>query len=64
MRVLTLIALIALTGCGTTLGSKNDPWLQIPNGISIGFSMNNVDHALDRKGLNIEKVDNRKMDRY
>lgn len=51
----------ALTGCGMTIGgTKEAPWVKIPDGFAFSVGVNNIDHVVDRKGLNVE----RKAERY
>ena len=48
-----LLAAHVLTGCGLAVGgTKEAPWLKLPDGVSFSMGVNNVDQVLDRKGLN------------
>jgi len=51
---------LALSGCGMYIGPKDSPYLKLPDGFAFNVGVNNIDHVIDRKGLNVEK----KAERY
>jgi len=63
-KVVLIVILCVVSGCGMKIGPEKDPWLTFPEGFQFQVDVNNVDHVLDRKGLNIEKMDNRKIEKY
>lgn len=46
---------IVLSGCGLKVGP-----VTLPEGFAFSVGVNNIDHVIDRKGLNVEK----KAERY
>lgn len=68
MRIAILTILAALTGCMQVTGAKKiklGTWeIESNSGFEVSAGAMQYDHALDRKGMNVEQQDNRKMERY
>lgn len=60
--------MIGLTGCGQILGvQRMDLWgakMEFNSGFEVKAGAQQYDHALERKGINVEAKDNRKLDKY
>jgi hypothetical protein len=60
--------LLTLTGCMQLTGAKNiDLWgakFEANTGFEVSAGVQQFDHVLDRKGMNVEKSDNRKLEKY
>lgn len=56
------------TGCMQLTGAKNiDLWgakFEANTGFEVSAGVQQFDHVLDRKGMNVEKMDNRKLEKY
>lgn len=69
MKILLLLTLAVLcTGCMQLTGAKKiNAWgfeIESNSGFEVSAGAMQYDHSLDRKGMNIEAVDNRKVERY
>lgn len=66
--IAALLVAITQTGCMQFTGAKSiDLWgakFEANSGFDVSAGVMQYDHALDRKGMNIEQQDNRKMDKY
>lgn len=62
------ILIYALTGCMQLTGIQKikygDFEMVSNSGIGISADVQQYDHVLDRKGMNIEAIDNRKQEKY
>lgn len=67
-KLVLLIALISLSGCMQLTGAKKitlGTWeIESNSGFEVSAGAMQYDHALDRKGMNVEQQDNRKLERY
>lgn len=67
---LILAALLSstLTGCGSVLGVKHaDIWgakFDFTTGMDVSAGIQQYDHVLDRKGMNVEAKDNKVVQSY
>ena len=68
MKLLLCISLSLLTGCMQLTGAKKiklGSWeFEANSGFDVSAGVMQYDHALDRKGMNIEQKDNRQYDKY
>lgn len=66
--VLMIVVSLLASGCMQLTGAKKiDLWgakFEANSGFDVSAGVMQYDHALDRKGMNIEQQDNRKMDKY
>lgn len=54
----------AFSACGAYIGPKESPYFKVPDGISFSMGVNNIDHVIDRKGLNVERIDSKHVEKY
>ncbi len=68
LLVMAGLALSVLSGCMQLTGAKNiDLWgakFEANTGFEVSAGVQQFDHVLDRKGMNVEKMDNRKLEKY
>lgn len=62
------IVAITQTGCMQITGIQEmDAWglkIKSTTGFEVAAGVQQYDHVLDRKGINVDKVDNRKLEKY
>lgn len=67
-KILVVGLMIVLSGCMQITGAKRiNAWgleIESNSGFEVSAGAMQYDHALDRKGMNVEQQDNRKMERY
>ena len=67
LAILTALG-ISLSACMQLTGAKNiDLWgakFEANTGFEVSAGVQQFDHVLDRKGMNVEKMDNRKLEKY
>lgn len=60
--------IVAATGCMQLTGLQEfDAWGfkgKSTTGFEVSAGVQQFDHVLDRKGINVEKMDNRKLEKY
>ena len=66
--ILLAAIVVGSTGCMQLTGAKNiDLWgakFEANTGFEVSAGVQQYDHVLDRKGMNVEKMDNRKLEKY
>lgn len=67
-KILVVGLMVVLSGCMQITGAKKitlGTWqIESNSGFEVSAGAMQYDHALDRKGMNVEAQDNRKMERY
>lgn len=68
IQLVLAVVIITQTGCFQVLGiDEMDAWgfkVKGNSGFNVNAGIMQYDHALDRKGKNVEARDNRKLEKY